>query len=459
MQTKGKKGILKSILSILTALIFFIGIDPLYCVKTNETSAAEDYHTWRQMDPRWGNVSMNGTTVAKSGCLITSLSIMAMASDSLDSTALKNLGISRADDFNPGILANAYTNRGGFSYGGAIASWGTIGQIIPQITFVRDAYLRSYTKEGIAAEIKEMMDQGLHVIVNVNWHWVYIEGVVGSDIYMIDPASDTVLLYDEYQLSGGNEYWALTCKNPPAPFDPAGTETTTTTTGETTATTTTATTYTTTTTETATSTKTTSATTTKKTTTTTTKMTTTTTTEKTTTTAPPKTTTTTSEKTTTVPTTTTTTNSPSKPITTVTTTAMQTGEYFNSGTSEIGVYNSSGCTGDPTSFVRPGEVVNVLECTGTIGHIAGTKDFAGWVDLSGMTIVTDKTSRKKGDINGDGKIDMYDLGLLGDYLKSLADMPDGVSILTSCEAEAADINGDGKVTNGDVLVCLMLVCN
>ncbi len=94
-----------------------------------------------------------------------------------------------------------------------------------------------------------------------------------------------------------------------------------------------------------------------------------------------------------------------------------------------------------------------------IGHIAGTKDFAGWVDLSGMTIVTDKTSRKKGDINGDGKIDMYDLGLLGDYLKSLADMPDGVSILTSCEAEAADINGDGKVTNGDVLVCLMLVCN
>lgn len=456
MQTKGKKGILKSILSVLTALIFFTGINPLYFVKRNETAAAEDYHTWRQMDPRWGNVSMNGTTVAKSGCLITSLSIMARASDSLDSTALKNLGISRVDDFNPGILANAYTNRGGFSYGGAIASWGTIGQIIPQITFVRDSYLNSYTKEGIAAEIKAMMDQGLHVIVNVNWHWVYIEGVVGSDIYMIDPASDTVLLYDEYQLSGGNEYWALTCKNPPAPFNPSESETTTTTTEETTTTTTT---DTTTTTEATTTTKTTTATTTNKNTTTTTKKTTTTTTNKTTTTTTKRTTTTTSSKTTTVPTTTTTTTSVSKPITVVTTTAMQTGEYFNPGTSEIGIYNSSDCTGEPTAFVRPGEVVNALECMGTIGHIAGTKDFAGWVDLSGMTIVTDKAPREKGDINGDGKIDMYDLGLLGDYLKSLADMPDGVSILTSCEAEAADINGDGKVSSGDVLVCLMLVCD
>lgn len=435
MQTKGKKRILKGILSVLTALIFFTGINPLYFVKGNETAAAEDYHTWRQMDPRWGNVSMNGTTVAKSGCLITSLSIMARASDSLDSTALKNLGISRVDDFNPGILANAYTNRGGFSYGGAIASWGTIGQIIPQITFVRDSYFNSYTKEGIAAEIKAMMDQGLHVIVNVNWHWVYIEGVVGSDIYMIDPASDTVLLYDEYQLSGGNEYWALTCKNSPAPFNPVGSETTTTTTEETTTTTTTDTT----TTETTTTTKTITATTT----TTTTKVN----------------ITTTSTKTTTVPTTTTTTTSVSKPITVVTTTAMQTGEYFNPGTTEIGIYNSYDCTGEPTAFVRPGEVVNALECTETIGHIAGTKEFAGWVDLSGMTIVTDKAPREKGDINGDGKIDMYDLGLLGDYLKSLADMPDGVSILTSCEAEAADINGDGKVSSGDVLVCLMLVCD
>lgn len=430
MQTTEKKGILKSILGILTALIFLVGINPLYSGKINEISAAEDYHTWRQMDPRWGNVSMNGTTVAKSGCLITSLSIMARASDSLDSKALENLGISRVDDFNPGILANAYTNRGGFSYGGAIASWGTISQIIPQITFVRDSYFNSYTQSGIASEIKAMMDQGLHVIVNVNWHWVYIEGVVGNDIYMIDPASDTVLLYDEYQLSGGNEYWALTCKNPPAPFNPSGTSTTTTTTETTTTTTTEATT----------------------TSTTTTTATTTTTTTEATTTTTPETTTTTKATTTTAVTTTT------GRLIDTTVTAMQTGEYFNSGTAEIGMYDSSDCTGEPVSYVIPDGVVNVRECIGTIGHIAGADDFAGWIDLSGMTFVKAEMPHEKGDINGDGKIDMYDLGLLGEYLNSLAYMPDGVSMLTACEIKAADINGDGKVNSGDVLVYLILVC-
>ncbi len=430
MQTTEKKGILKSILGILTALIFLVGINPLYSGKINEISAAEDYHTWRQMDPRWGNVSMNGTTVAKSGCLITSLSIMARASDSLDSKALENLGISRVDDFNPGILANAYTNRGGFSYGGAIASWGTISQIIPQITFVRDKNFSSYTQEGIASEIKAMMDQGLHVIVNVNWHWVYIEGVVGNDIYMIDPASDTVLLYDEYQLSGGNEYWALTCKNPPAPFNPYGTSTTTTTTETTTTTTTEATT----------------------TSTTTTTATTTTTTTEATTTTTPETTTTTKATTTTAVTTTT------GRLIDTTVTAMQTGEYFNSGTAEIGMYDSSDCTGEPVSYVIPDGVVNVRECIGTIGHIAGADDYAGWIDLSGMTFVKAEMPHEKGDINGDGKIDMYDLGLLGEYLNSLAYMPDGVSMLTACEIKAADINGDGKINSGDVLVYLILVC-
>lgn len=430
MQTTEKKGILKSILGILTALIFLVGINPLYSGKINEISAAEDYHTWRQMDPRWGNVSMNGTTVAKSGCLITSLSIMARASDSLDSKALENLGISRVDDFNPGILANAYTNRGGFSYGGAIASWGTISQIIPQITFVRDKNFSSYTQEGIASEIKAMMDQGLHVIVNVNWHWVYIEGVVGNDIYMIDPASDTVLLYDEYQLSGGNEYWALTCKNPPAPFNPSGTSTTTTTTETTTTTTTEATT----------------------TSTTTTTATTTTTTTEATTTTTPETTTTTKATTTTAVTTTT------GRLIDTTVTAMQTGEYFNSGTAEIGMYDSSDCTGEPVSYVIPDGVVNVRECIGTIGHIAGADGYAGWIDLSGMTFVKAEMLHEKGDINGDGKIDMYDLGLLGEYLNSLAYMPDGVSMLTACEIKAADINGDGKINSGDVLVYLILVC-
>ena len=97
------------------------------------------------MDSRWGSVSMGNTTVAKSGCLITSLSIMAMHSQSIDSAALSKLGISSTSQFNPGVLANAYTANNGFTSGGAIASWGTIGRIIPNITFIKDANLSSTT--------------------------------------------------------------------------------------------------------------------------------------------------------------------------------------------------------------------------------------------------------------------------------------------------------------------------
>lgn len=461
MHTANKNGILKRLFSFLMALTFIAGVIQLDPIKMKRTLAAEDYHTWRQMDPRWGSISMNGTTVASSGCLITSLSIMARASDSLDDAALENLGITSIDDFNPGVLAQAYNNRNGFNYGGAIASWGTISQIIPQISFVKDSYLTSYTQADIAAELKSMMDQGYHVILNVNWHWVYIEGVVGNDIYMIDPACDTRLLYDYYTLFGGNEYWLMKCKNPPAPFTPPVSDITTTTTtdvtGEIVTTDTTETTETTAATYQETTTTTTTKSVTQLTSTTTKKSTTdttaTTTTKKSTTKLAS--TTTTTKSATTTATKTTTASSSSKPVTT---TNMPAGEYYNPKAAEIGIYASSDMSGKPIAFVRMTEVVDALECKGTAGHIAGSDGFAGWIDLSGMLPVKDEAARERGDINGDKKIDMIDLGLLSDYLGSLDNMPDGVSIFTGCEKEAADINGDGKVSSGDVLVCLMLVC-
>lgn len=138
---------------------------------------------------------------------------------------------------------------------------------------------------------------------------------------------------------------------------------------------------------------------------------------------------------------------------------MATGEYYYPGEKEIPIYDSPDMSGTPVAYVGTNEVVNVLESSGKMGHIEGKDGFAGWIELSEMTAVNVEQSHKRGDINGDGKVDMYDLGLLGEYLSSLAEMPDGVSKFTSCEKKAADINGDGKVTDGDVLVCLMLVCN
>ncbi len=398
MQSIRKKGIL----SVLCAAVFIIIAAAGAFRPAGKAAAAEDYHTWRQFDERWGNVDMNGSTVARSGCLITSLSIMARASDSLDDAALKNLGISSVDEFNPGVLADAYRSRGAFSYGGGIASWGTINQIIPSVKFIKDSYFTSYTQSGIAAEIKALMDNGMHVIVNVNWHWVYIEGVIGDDIYMIDPASDTVLLYDEYQLAGGNEYWALTCKNPPAPFKDPTAETTTTT-------------------------------------------------------SLPETVTTTTD------TTTTTSSASSSTGTSETTTTTDKDaayeEFYYSGNAELNVYAYADANSETVTTLKNGNVVKIDERIGNLGRIITSDGFLGWIEMTDMLSTSEETSHEKGDINNDGKIDMYDLDLLSEYLKIAETLPDGISTLCECEREAADINGDGKVSNEDILVYLMLVCD
>lgn len=192
--------------------------------KTKTVSAAEtvsiydEYLDWSQLDSRWGATPMGGTTIRSSGCLITSLSIMAVNSGSIDSKAMTNMGITDIEQFNPGVLANAYTSVGGFSYGGAISSWGTINTLIPQIQFGKDDYFVSTEKTAVAQELKSKMDDGWHIIARVNnggFHWVYITGV-GADgsITMCDPAKDTHDLYEGY--SGGlqGEYWQLKGANP-----------------------------------------------------------------------------------------------------------------------------------------------------------------------------------------------------------------------------------------------------
>lgn len=355
----------KGITILMTAVIAVMGTLSGFFGAFGRTLAADDYHTWRQMDERWGNVSMNGTTVSRSGCLITSLSIMIMHSGSLDAAAMRNMGIKSEDQFNPGVLANAYSARGGFTYGGGIASWGTISQIAPAVTFVKDAYLSSYSKSDIAKELKGMMDSGLHIILNVNGHhWVYIEGVVGDDIYMIDPASDKRLLYDGYSIGGRNEYWALKCSNSPSMAE------------------------------------------TKK---------------------DPK-------------------------------------EYFCTAGGNVPVYEKNDASSKKVAELADGNVVNIIDVRGDFGLIANKKidgswNDVGWVNMKNVTEAKASKTHIMGDINNDSVIDMYDLALLNEYLRSKKTMPEWASTLRQCEIEAADINLDDTVDNTDLLIFLEYICD
>lgn len=187
----------------------------------SEVSVYNEYLSWSQLDERWGSTPMGNTNIRSSGCLITSLAIMAMDSDSIDNTALANMGITDVEQFNPEILANAYTNKNGFTSGGAIASWGTIHEIIPQIEFFGDRNFENTEKSAVADELKGMMNDGFYIIARVamqnnGYHWVYIRNVSDDgSIIMCDPAKQETDLYSAYPDGLQGEFWYLKGKNAP----------------------------------------------------------------------------------------------------------------------------------------------------------------------------------------------------------------------------------------------------
>lgn len=412
-------------------------------VSSDSASVYSEYREWSQLDPRWGNTPMGGTTIRRSGCLITSLAIMAVHSGSIDSAAMKNLGISDIEQFNPSVLANAYTSVGGFSGGGAISSWGTIHTLIPNITWGKDAYLKNTSKKAAAAELTSLMDEGWHIIARVNnggFHWVYIESV-GEDgsITMCDPAMDTHDLYEGYPSGLQGEYWALKGTNAPNECDAApkyeaalGIEITSlpertvfncgeeldltggtvTLSG-----------------------------------------------------VDPKTGEWTGEP---VP-------MDSENISvdasaydpntfgsydivvkadmgyasaeTVFQVTVCDGEYFVSDDSPVAVYSEQG--GGTMQFpLKKGNVVQIEEYSGHYGFIA-SEDVSGWIDMSQLE-KTEAHVHVKGDINNDGVVDKYDLSLLNSYLQNREQLPDCISTLTASQLEAADLNGDGSVDLLDV---------
>jgi len=402
----------RSIISVIIAAFMMLSAVMFSYRPNHESYAKEDYTKWKQTDPRWSSSDMGGETLGSSGCLITSLAMMAMHSGSIDSAAAKNMGISSADQFDPGVLCRAYRERNGLLYG-CIANWNMINDIIPSVTFVRDSHLTSTTRSGIVSEVKSFLDSGMHVILNVNgYHWVYIYAANGNDLYMMDPAPyKSASVFNEYGVYGNNEYWVLKGAKTPAKSggllvdavkkDIAPRQTTAATT-------------------------------------TTQKVTTTTTTTNTTT-------------------TTTTTTVTTTAATTATGTAIDPVEYSYNGDSEVPVYDS--VKDKPSDYsLNSGESVFIYAVYNEYGRIA-TSDGKGlgWVDISELTPVSPDTSRLKGDIDGNGTVDKYDLALLNEYLKKRSELPDGISSLRTSELKAADVNGDDTVDSGDVTELLKLL--
>lgn len=338
-------------------------------ITSMTTSAAEDYRLWRQSDSRWASITLGSSseTMSKSGCLVTSIAILAVHS-----------GAKNADSFNPGTLANSLNSVSAFS-NGAIASWSKLTEVLPDVKFVKKYTFTSATQSGKASEMKSIQNEGYYMICNVGNHWVFIDSIVGSDVYMIDPAKNDTKLFGAYSLSAVTELRVFTGKNPP--------------------------------------------------------------------------------KSTNAPAATTAPTTPSAVPTTAapTTEKILLGEYYAGDYDFINIYNSSSGDSSVLEYLYSGQLVNITEIKNGRGcfQLGAEK---GWIDIDHLIYAGNPTVHKAGDINDDGVVDNLDLALLNEYLGSLSELPDGISILRECELKAGDINGDGVADNNDVLEYLAIIC-
>ena len=382
MQTKEEKGILSLLLTFLVVIGVLAGV---YRPIKN-AHAAEDFRRWRQLDNRWGDTAIGGTTVRKSGCYITSIAMVAVAS-----------GARTTDNFNPGVFAKTLSSMGAFNQWGGLSSWASVNRAVPEISIATaNINFRSGDQSGKAKEIKEYLDKGYYVICNVGGHWVYIDGVIGNDVYMADPAKDEILMFKAYSNGNITCYQAIRKKNPYKGFTPLN--------------------------------------------------------------AKPTTTTTTSTTTVTTATTTAAQNIGAAPLAPVKRPeSYVNGEYFCFGSGKVKVLADISDEKSTIAELKGGSVIEVLGIDNGYGEVCinGKK---GWADLSELEYVESEKQHEKGDVNYDGSVDAYDLALINEYINSCDDLPEGVSVLTRAEKKAADISGDGKIDNTDVLMYLMLIC-
>ena len=150
MRTEKDNGIMRLLLTLLIVLGVMAGV-----YRPSQTAkAAEDFRLWRQMDSRWGNTAIGGSNVRRSGCYITSIAMVAVASGARDTS-----------NFDPGVFAQQLNNIGAFNSSGGLSSWASVNKVVKEISIdSANLNFKSSDQKGKAAEIKAALDKGSYVI-------------------------------------------------------------------------------------------------------------------------------------------------------------------------------------------------------------------------------------------------------------------------------------------------------
>ena len=165
------------------------------------TSSTGPYAGWKQMDPAWGNIRIGNTnqTIAGVGCLVTSVSML---------IAKSGVAVNVDGDFNPGTFVQKLNQVGGFS--GANFLWASASKVAPNFRFVTKVSVRGQSQSLKLSTLQSLLNQGYYVVAevkgNTGQHWVAIDGIDGNNILMMDPASQSTSMWQQYNWQNTSQF-------------------------------------------------------------------------------------------------------------------------------------------------------------------------------------------------------------------------------------------------------------
>ena len=167
----------------------------------NSTGSTGPYAGWKQADPAWGSITIgsSGSTIASVGCLVTSVSML---------IAKSGVPVNVDGDFNPGTFVQKLNQVGGFQ--GANFVWGSVTQVAPSFHFVGKEYVSGMSQEQKLSVLQGLLNKGYYVVAEVKGstgqHWVAVDGINGSNVLMMDPASQSTSMWSQYDWRNTSEF-------------------------------------------------------------------------------------------------------------------------------------------------------------------------------------------------------------------------------------------------------------
>ena len=87
---------------------------------------------------------------------------------------------------------------------------GSVSSVAPNFQFVNKISVAGQSQQQKLSTLQGLLDQGYYVVAevkgNTGQHWVAIDGIDGNTILMMDPASQSTSMWQQYNWANTSQY-------------------------------------------------------------------------------------------------------------------------------------------------------------------------------------------------------------------------------------------------------------